>query len=143
MAIEKRGNNKQICLVCQRLKAENDLLRLEIERLKRIVSGNNEQSKHEDHGATYCSDFVPAEMILADQSASDVVVTKESTLSQKIALFRSLFQGREDVYALRYEGKRGGKPGYTPACKNIWKSGLCPKPKIKCQDCRSEERRVG
>ena len=70
MAIEKRGNNKQICLVCQRLKAENDLLRLEIERLKRIVSGNNEQSKHEDHGATYCSDFVPAEMILEIGRAS-------------------------------------------------------------------------
>jgi len=115
--------------------SENDLLRLEIERLKRIVSGNNGQSKQEDHETTYCSDFVPVEMILADHSSSNVVVTKESTLSQKIALFRSLFQCREDVYALRYEGKRGGKPGYTPACKNIWKFGVCLKPKARCQDC--------
>ena len=79
------------------------------------------------------------EMILADHSSCDVVVTKVSTLSQKIALFRSLFQGREDVYALRYEGKRGGKPGYTPACKNIWKYGICPKPKVRCQDCNYKD----
>lgn len=139
MAIERRGSNKQICFDCQRLKAENDLLRLEIERLKRKVSGNNEQSKQEDHETTYCSDFVPVEILLADHSSSDVVVTKVSTLSQKIALFRSLFQGREDVYALRYEGKRGGKPGYTPACKNIWKYGICPKPKVRCQDCNHKD----
>jgi hypothetical protein len=33
-------------------------------------------------------------------------------LSQKIALFRGLFRGREDVYAVRWEGK-GGKAGYS------------------------------
>jgi hypothetical protein len=80
MAIERRGSNKQICFDCQRLKAENDLLRLEIERLKRKVSGNNEQSKQEDYGTTYCSDFVPVEMIVGDHSSSDVVVTKVSTI---------------------------------------------------------------
>jgi hypothetical protein len=39
---------------------------------------------------------------------------KASTPEQKIALFRSLFRGREDVYAVRWETKNG-KFGYSPA----------------------------
>jgi|GEM_PF-764273 Uncharacterized protein conserved in bacteria len=52
---------------------------------------------------------------------------------EKIALFRSLFRGREDVYAVRWESKTG-KSGYSPACKNEW-SVVCKKPQIKCSDC--------
>ncbi len=33
----------------------------------------------------------------------------------KIALFRSLFRGREDVYPRRFESRRTGKTGYQPA----------------------------
>lgn len=54
---------------------------------------------------------------------------------QKIAIFRSLFRGREDVYARRFESTKTGKSGYQPACKNEWKFGLCSKPKVKCADC--------
>jgi hypothetical protein len=36
----------------------------------------------------------------------------------KIALFRSLFRGREDVYPRRFESRRTGKSGYAPACAN-------------------------
>ncbi|MDD5261256.1 MAG: DEAD/DEAH box helicase family protein [Methylacidiphilales bacterium] len=39
----------------------------------------------------------------------------KSGTEEKIHLFRSLFHGREDVYALRWEGKNG-KSGYSPAC---------------------------
>ena len=38
---------------------------------------------------------------------------------QKIALFRSLFRGREDVYAMRWIGK-DGKAGYSPAGIKNW-----------------------
>ena len=34
----------------------------------------------------------------------------------KIALFRSLFRGREDVYPRRFESRKTGKSGYAPAC---------------------------
>jgi len=37
-----------------------------------------------------------------------------ATPAGKVVLFRSLFRGREDVYAVRWEGK-GGKSGYSPA----------------------------
>ena len=37
----------------------------------------------------------------------------------KIALFRSLFRGRDDVYAKRFESRKTGKSGYHPACRNV------------------------
>ena len=59
-----------------------------------------------------------------------------STPDDKIRLFRSLFRGREDVYARRFESRRSGKTGYAPACSNEWVTGVCEKPKIKCAQCR-------
>jgi superfamily II DNA or RNA helicase len=44
-----------------------------------------------------------------------------TTPAGKIALFRSLFRGREDVYAIRWEGK-GGKSGYSPAAAMDWRA---------------------
>lgn len=40
-----------------------------------------------------------------------------STPAPKIALFRSLFRGREDVYAKRYYSVKTGSAGYVPVCK--------------------------
>ena len=53
----------------------------------------------------------------------------------KIALFRSLFRGREDVYPRRFESRKTGKSGYAPACANEWVRGVCEKPRIKCAEC--------
>ena len=53
----------------------------------------------------------------------------------KIALFRSLFRGRDDVYPRRFENRKTGKSGYSPACANEWVPGMCEKPRIKCADC--------
>ena len=53
----------------------------------------------------------------------------------KIALFRSLFRGREDVHPRRFENQRTGRAGYAPACGNEWVRGICEKPRIKCTDC--------
>ncbi|MBB2486640.1 DEAD/DEAH box helicase family protein [Mitsuaria sp. WAJ17] len=55
--------------------------------------------------------------------------------AEKLALFRRLFRGRTDVYPIRWESKTSGKPGYTPACANEWRAGICEKPRIKCGDC--------
>jgi hypothetical protein len=51
-----------------------------------------------------------------------------------VKLFASLFRGREDVYPVRWESKTG-KSGYSPACANEWRAGICEKPRIKCGDC--------
>lgn len=49
----------------------------------------------------------------------------------KLELFRRLFRGRTDVFPLRWESK-AGKSGYSPACANEWRLGVCEKPRIKC-----------
>ena len=57
---------------------------------------------------------------------------------EKIMLFRSLFKGRDDVYAKRWENIKKGTNGYTPCCLNEWKSELCRKPKVKCTACSNK-----
>jgi len=59
----------------------------------------------------------------------------QSPSQAKIALFRSLFRGREDVFARRFESRKTGKSGYAPACGNEWIRGICEKPRIRCADC--------
>ena len=63
------------------------------------------------------------------------VIDRASSPDAKIALFRSLFRGRDDVYASRFENRKTGKSGYSPACGNEWVRGLCEKPRIKCSAC--------
>ena len=63
------------------------------------------------------------------------MINHRSSSSDKIALFRSFFRGREDVYPRRFETRKAKKSGYVPACNNEWVQGICEKPKIKCLDC--------
>lgn len=62
-------------------------------------------------------------------------ISAESPAQDKIALFRSLFRGRDDVYPVRFESRRTGRSGYQPACGNEWVPGVCEKPRIRCSEC--------
>lgn len=66
-------------------------------------------------------------------------VTANSLEASKIALFRSLFRGREDVYPKRFESKRTGRQGYQPVCRNEWIRPICKKPKVKCAACENRD----
>jgi hypothetical protein len=66
-------------------------------------------------------------------AAAPASATPLST-QEKVALFRRLFRSRTDVYPVRWESK-AGKSGYSPACANEWRPGICEKPRIKCSDC--------
>lgn len=59
-----------------------------------------------------------AELPLEDRSRP--ALDKASAAQDKVALFRSLFRGREDVYAVRWANERSGKKGYAPACEDPW-----------------------
>lgn len=67
--------------------------------------------------------------------AADRTLRHDSPPELKIAMFRSLFRGREDVYARRFESRKTGKSGYQPACAHEWVRGLCEKPRVKCGVC--------
>lgn len=71
-----------------------------------------------------------------EEQATEPRTSIQLTSEQKIALFRRLFRGRIDVYPIRWESSTG-KSGYTPACGNEWKPGICNKPRIKCADCKN------
>ena len=71
-------------------------------------------------------------------AADRKLVTSESSARDKIALFKSLFRGRDDVYAHGFT-KRDGDIGYSPACANE-RTRRCPRwtkanPGTKCADC--------
>jgi len=66
---------------------------------------------------------------------SPIEINNNSSSEIKIALFRSLFKGREDVYAKRFENRKTGKSGYQPVCRNEWVRGICEKPRTSCGSC--------
>lgn len=59
-----------------------------------------------------------------------------TTAEGRVALFTSLFRGRSDVFATRWEStKSPGRSGWAPRCLNEWRPGVCAKPKVKCAGC--------
>jgi superfamily II DNA or RNA helicase/very-short-patch-repair endonuclease len=62
-------------------------------------------------------------------------IDRLSSPESKITLFRTLFRGRDDIHARRFENRRTGKSGYSIACGNEWVRGVCEKPRIKCSAC--------
>ena len=67
-----------------------------------------------------------------------LIVNQQASSEAKIALFRSLFRGREDVYPRRFESRKTGNSGYAPACGNEWVRGVCDKPRTKCAECPNQ-----
>lgn len=64
--------------------------------------------------------------------------TKVEKVKERIRIYKRLFKGRDDIFAIRWESK-SGKSGYTPACANEWDPILCKKPSIKCADCQQRK----
>lgn len=62
-------------------------------------------------------------------------INMQSTSKDKVNLFMSLFQGRTDVFARRWQSKNNGNSGYQPVCGNEWAYDLCDKRKYKCGGC--------
>lgn len=129
----------------ERLKAENRRLKALLESFALRSASSLEtdpvQRKHKENSreqrtskpsvpsalrATHCESSEPSS-VQPEHSAS--------SQSEKIALFRSLFRGREDVYAVRWESKKG-RSGYSPACAHEWDPLLCRKPCAKCNNGR-------
>lgn len=64
------------------------------------------------------------------------VIDKNASNDEKIKLFRSLFGGRGDVFARRFDNAKTGKKGYSPYCENQWAPGRCGLMRgMRCSDC--------
>lgn len=64
-------------------------------------------------------------------------LTNKSPTLDKIRLFSSLFKGRQDLCAQRWENSN--KSGYSPVCLNRWDKTKCNLPKIKCNVCNNRD----
>ena len=93
---------------CARLREEND-------RLRRILKEHNVPLP-ELLGIT-------RNIHLGKPVAASATVDHRSNSDLKIGLFRSLFRGREDVYAMRWESSNG-RHGYMPKADRDWKAYL-------------------
>src|SRR5260370_29732638 len=87
---------------CQRLREENDRLRAMLGM---------------DHSLPNQTVAQTTPVTKPALSATTELYTPEI----KIALYRNLFRGREDVFAIRWAGK-GGKSGYSPAGGMDWRA---------------------
>lgn len=104
----KQDNDRQLEALrteCEQLRAENARLREELSRLGVAVS------------------MPPDQNMAATERRFSPPVKATSSAQAKIALFRSLFRGREDVHAMRWQ-RADGRSGYSPRAKRDWKAYL-------------------
>jgi len=87
---------------CERLREENARLRLRAQEAPDARTSSVRQS------SAHIKNIKTA-----------ATVTADTRPELKVSLFGSLFRGRDDVYALRWEG-RSGKTGYSPAGIREW-----------------------
>jgi hypothetical protein len=95
-------------------------LRGENQRLRSLL-GLDELSRHE-----VTEPWEPTLFVDSDRQDLKGDVNGSSPAEAKIALFRLLFAGREDVYAHRWESARSGKTGWSPAVVGGWANAKKP-----------------
>ena len=91
------------------LEEGNQALRAEIERLRKILAANGLTSPAK---LTNQHSFNPPVVL---QQSED----RQDRAKRRISLFRSLFRGRDDVYAKRWTSA-DGRSGYSPAALMDW-----------------------
>lgn len=75
---------------------------------------------------------------IQEPGPTEVHMRSSMTAAEKVALFRCLFRGRDDVYPRLWQNSRNGKKGYAPACANEWVRPICEKPRVKCGECPNQ-----
>ena len=71
---------------------------------------------------------------LLTEPPTQPVVDNSSPWEDKLGLFRSLFGGRTDVYAHRWESASSGRSGWAPATNGRWSKGRPPKDHLPLAD---------
>jgi superfamily II DNA or RNA helicase len=114
----------------------------EVERLKQPLTDEIIVICIDEDGTRYACPVSRWDEYSAPDTAlsfSDAKVNNHSATSEKIKLFRSLFRGREDVYAKRYYNFKSRSGKYALACKNEWASGVCDKKAYHCGRCPNHD----
>lgn len=104
------------------LQSKYDIL---VQKYRDLLDENKElKSILYQHGI----DFTPRNSKLETSLYSSITFPSiQLSLDDKVALFRSIFKGREDVFARRWYSKTTDRGGYQPVCSNEWRRGICDK----------------
>ena len=86
------------------------------------------------HGISYEESKQEPTPVVSKSENKDSAMQRLS-LQEKVKLFRSIFKGREDVFAKRWYSDVTKKSGYQPVCEREWNSEFCDKRKYKCTEC--------
>lgn len=122
-----------------KLKEENEILIVEnIKMAKLLGTYREELIVNSTNTSDDNLDIKKEENIVSKDNSKIDRVSNGSEPEEKINLFMSLFKGRDDVYAKRWENKVG-KGGYSPVCINEWKKWICKKPEVKCSQCENRQ----
>ena len=81
------------------------------------------------HGIAY-EEAKPETVIIAPESEKQDSAMQRLSLQEKVELFRSLFKGREDVFAKRWYSDTSKKSGYQPVCEREWDREFCNRKSI-------------
>jgi superfamily II DNA or RNA helicase len=108
----------------------DEILRTQIERAnaecERLRKENADLRLRLGEPPADCPPIVGAEPSLDHQKTQpSATVTADSRPELKVSLFTNLFRGRDDVYAVRWEG-RNGRTGYSPAGIREWNPATSP-----------------
>jgi superfamily II DNA or RNA helicase len=114
----------------KQLKEENRQLKIKLGEPPLSIIANDSDSRKDPLPSEVSK---PSEIIPAPSTLS-----LTSNASAKIKLFMSLFRGREDIYATRWENLASGKSGYTSVCLNRRDKTLCGRPQLPCSKCRHQ-----
>jgi superfamily II DNA or RNA helicase len=107
------------------LRREIERLRAENQRLRSLL-GMESPEPMRSESAPLTPAWEPRLFRDAQAPALRQPVDGRSSPDRKIELFRSLFAGRQDVYAARWENGRTGKAGWSPAVAGGWANARKP-----------------
>ncbi|MCQ6562248.1 TOTE conflict system archaeo-eukaryotic primase domain-containing protein [Paenibacillus mendelii] len=110
-------------------------LKLEISRLRNLLGLSDDGNITSTNVQIMSYSTSPAKES-NETTVGETNVHQYSTVGDKLALYRSYFRGRDNVYPIRWSNKQG-KSGYSPACANEWTS-VCEKPRVKCSVCKHQ-----
>jgi len=129
------------------MKRREEIL-LEIAREEKLVAAlRSEVEEHSTLLKALREDLISihGEQTRLAYAPAPVMTAAPVSNAEKVALFRSLFRGREDVFPRRWENPRTCRSGYSPACANEWEHGLCEKKKGRggsrratCAECPNQ-----
>jgi superfamily II DNA or RNA helicase len=91
--------------------SESEQLRIENQRLRALLGLNSRPSD------VHSEAWAPT---LFNQARQQTKIDKTAPIEEKVALLRSLFGSRSEVFAVRWESSSSGKSGWSPAIRGGW-----------------------